>query len=192
MLRVVGGTLGGRRFAGPPGSGTRPMSERVREALASALESRDGIAGANVLDLFAGTGALSFESISRGAAQALLVEHDRKTARTIERSAAQLGIDDRVRVVSLDLFAAPDAVASRLAAAPEAPFGLAFVAPPYKDVPRTPPLVEALVRAQVFTTDSLVVLEHATRTPLDVPHGLVSVARYRYGDTSLLLAQVGP
>lgn len=166
------------------------MSERVREALASALEARNAVAGTSVLDLFAGTGALSFEAISRGAARALLVERDPRVARTIERSAASLGIAAETRVLRLDLLADPSAVAARLAAAPEAPFDLVFFAPPYADVPAAVPLVEALVPSGALTAEALVVLEHPTRTPLSVPAGLASVSRYRYGDTSLLLAQV--
>ncbi len=166
------------------------MAERVREALASALEARGAIAGASVLDLFAGTGALSFEAISRGAERALLVELDRRTGRTIEKSAAALGIGSQARVLPLDLWGDPATVAARLAAAPEAPFSLVFVAPPYKDVSRIPSLVGAVVRAGALTEEAFVVLEHPTRTPLDPPVGLATVARYRYGDTSLILAQV--
>ena len=168
------------------------MSERAREALASALASRGALAGASVLDLFAGTGALSFEAISRGAARALLVERDRAVARTIGESAKQLGIAAEVRVLSLDLLADPESVAERVAESAEAPFSLIFVAPPYRDVPRISPLVTAVVRCGALTEGAWVVLEHATRTPLEAPEGLAEAARYRYGDTSILLAQVAP
>ena len=79
-MRIVGGSLGGRRFSGPPGDATRPTSERVREAIASALDARGWIEGAVVLDLFAGTGALAFEALSRGADRAFLVERSRPLA----------------------------------------------------------------------------------------------------------------
>ena len=75
-MRIVGGRLSGRRFGATKGRGTRPTSDRVREALASALDARAAFDQASVLDLFAGTGALSFEALSRGAAEAVLVDRD--------------------------------------------------------------------------------------------------------------------
>src|SRR5689334_16347957 len=90
-VRIVGGRLGGRRIAPPPGNVTRPTSERVREALTSALSARGAIEGARVVDLFAGTGALGFEMLSRGASQVLFVERDARVAEHI-RSAAE-GLD---------------------------------------------------------------------------------------------------
>lgn len=166
------------------------MGDRVREALASALASRGAFDDAVVLDLFAGTGALSFESISRGASRALLIERDRRVARTIEQSAATLGITDATRVESIDLLADPERVAARLAQSPEAPFSLVFVAPPYKDVTLVSSLVTALARSGSIQPDGWIVLEHPTRTSLEVPDGLAERTRYRYGDTSILLAQV--
>ena len=187
-MRIVGGALRGRRFAGPPGTGTRPMSDRVREALASALASRGAFEDAKVLDLFAGTGALAFESLSRGAARAALVERDRRVARTIEESAQTLGLSDRARIVhGMDLLGPAETVAAKLAAFPEAPFSLVFVAPPYKDVGATVPLVRALTGSGALAPEGWVVFEHPTRTALQVPDGLAEEARYRYGDTSILL-----
>src|SRR5690625_5872828 len=82
MPRIIAGALGGRFVPGPPGRGTRPTADRVREALFSRLDGWDTLQGARVLDLFAGTGVLSFESISRGAADAVMVEmQDRKSTR---------------------------------------------------------------------------------------------------------------
>lgn len=82
MTRIVAGVAGGRRLA-VPGQGTRPTSERVREALFSALESRMELDGAAVLDLFAGSGALGLEALSRGAASAVLVESDARAAAVV-------------------------------------------------------------------------------------------------------------
>ena len=164
------------------------MSDRVREALASALASRDAFEDAAVLDLFAGTGALAFESLSRGARCAVLVERDRRVARTIAESAGTLGLADRARVVAgMDLLGAAEPVVEEVAAFPEAPFSLVFVAPPYKDVPATVPLVSTLAASGVVAEGGFLVFEHATRTALAVPDGLAEDARYRYGDTSILL-----
>ncbi|MBO0848934.1 MAG: RsmD family RNA methyltransferase, partial [Pseudonocardia sp.] len=82
MTRIIAGTVGGRRIVVPAG-GTRPTSERVREALFSALDAEPGLAGAAVLDLYAGSGALGLEALSRGAAHALFVESDRRAAATL-------------------------------------------------------------------------------------------------------------
>ena len=107
-MRIVGGRLSGRRFGAPGGRGTRPTSDRVREALGSALEARGAFDGARVLDLFAGTGALSFEALSRGAATAVLVDRDPGAIRQIKRSASQLGLAEDVRALRLDLLPDPE------------------------------------------------------------------------------------
>jgi 16S rRNA (guanine966-N2)-methyltransferase len=102
-MRIVGGTLGGRRIAPPSGNLTRPTSERVREALASALEARDAIADARVLDLYAGTGALGFEMLSRGAAKLVCVERDARMAEHIRRGAQSLDVSGQVEVLREDV-----------------------------------------------------------------------------------------
>ena len=86
-MRIVGGRLSGRRFGAPGGRGTRPTSDRAREALGSALESRGAFDDAHVLDLFAGTGALGFEALSRGASDAVMVDCDPRVVRQIKQSA---------------------------------------------------------------------------------------------------------
>src|SRR5919206_4033417 len=91
MARIVAGTLGGRRLTAPPGRDTRPTSDRVREALFSILGPVDG---ADVLDLFAGSGALGLEALSRGAAHATFVESDREACRTINRNLDKLGLEN--------------------------------------------------------------------------------------------------
>jgi len=91
VTRIIAGTVGGRRIAVPP-SGTRPTSDRVREALFSALEAGPGLAGASVLDLCAGSGALGIEALSRGAAHGLFVESDRRAAGTLRANLADLGL----------------------------------------------------------------------------------------------------
>lgn len=91
MTRIIAGALGGRRLAVPP-AGTRPTSDRVREALFSALEHDPGLAGVDVLDLCAGSGALGIEALSRGARYALFVESDRRAAAVLRRNLADLGL----------------------------------------------------------------------------------------------------
>ncbi|MDT7608102.1 MAG: rRNA (guanine966-N2)-methyltransferase, partial [Pseudonocardiales bacterium] len=91
VTRIIAGAVGGRRIAVPP-SGTRPTSDRVREALFSSLEAGPGLRGAAVLDLCAGSGALGIEALSRGAAHALFVESDKRAAATLRRNLADLGL----------------------------------------------------------------------------------------------------
>lgn len=185
-MRIVGGELGGRRF-GRPGPHTRPTSERVREALASALEARDAFADAQVLDLYAGTGALGFEALSRGAKQAVLVEGDTGAVRDIKRSAAWLGVSERVRVLRLGLEGGAAATAERLATACPGPFDLIFADPPYARSHALPPLLDALVDRGLVAAEAYVVVEHARNRPPAGTIRLASEASYRYGDTAVAL-----
>lgn len=182
-MRIVGGTLSGRRFRGPPGDATRPTSERVREAIASALEARGALEGAVVLDLFAGTGALAFEALSRGAARAVLVERDRRVAAAIARSAEELGLDARSEVVVADLETAPARWIPRLAGR----FDLVFCDPPYARVDRALELLTALLDAGAMAADVTIVLEHGPRDAPVIPRGFEALRSYRYGDTAVLL-----
>jgi 16S rRNA (guanine966-N2)-methyltransferase len=105
-MRVVGGTARGRLLVAPRGSATRPTSDRVREAMFSMLESDGLVKGRSVLDLFAGSGALGIEALSRGASSATLVERDARAIATISRNLAALGENScRARVVGTDVFA---------------------------------------------------------------------------------------
>lgn len=188
-LRIVGGRLGGRRFAGPKSAAVRPTSERVREAVASALEARGAIEGAEVVDLFAGTGALAFEALSRGAARATVVDRDRRLLRALERTARDLGLAENVRSVCVDLLKDPDRAAETLASA--GPFTLVFVDPPYAQVDAAARLLDALIDRGTLAEGAWVVLEHASSGPAPAV-GLASVTRYRYGDTGVELGTVPP
>ena len=177
MTRIIGGVAGGRRLGTPPGARTRPTSDRVREALFSALESERGtLAGARVLDLYAGSGALGLEAASRGAETVVAVESDRRTARLIGENARGLGL--RCQVVAQP--------AERWLAGPDdRRFDIVLADPPY-------PLGNPdLVRALALLVDRLapgatVVVERSARTPEpDWPTGLELVRRRDYGETTL-------
>ena len=103
-MRVVAGLAGGRRLRAPAGRKVRPTSERVREALFNSLGSLDAVDGATVLDLFAGTGALGIEALSRGAAAATFVDADIEAVRAIKDNLAVTGLGERARVVHADVF----------------------------------------------------------------------------------------
>lgn len=182
MPRIIAGELGGRTVPGPPSSRTRPTSDRVREAVFSRLQGWDAIAGRRVLDLYAGTGALAFEALSRGALDAVLVEAHARTAAQITRTAHDLGLADRARVQS----ARAEAAAAALAAAVgrgEAPFGLVLIDPPY-DVP-TSALEELLVALRpALEPDAVVAVERSSRSaPLVWPAEYADDGTKAYGET---------
>jgi 16S rRNA (guanine966-N2)-methyltransferase len=185
-LRIVGGRLGGRHIAAPRGQSTRPTSERVREGIASALEARGWIEGARVLDLFAGTGALSFEALSRGASHAVMVDKDAPLTRTIEKGARELGVDRQVRVLAFDLEREPRAFIARLP--DDALFDLVFLDPPYARVEVVTPLLAALSESGKLLPGAAIVVEHARRAPPTLPDGFSAIATYRYGDTAVILS----
>jgi 16S rRNA (guanine966-N2)-methyltransferase len=122
-LRIIGGELGGRRLVSPPGRGTRPTRAAVRESWFNALGPE--LAGATVLDLFAGTGALGIEALSRGAGSAEFVEADSRTYRILRRNLEALELVDRARSRRVDVF-------RRLADVAEREFDIALADPPYE------------------------------------------------------------
>lgn len=184
MTRVIAGVAGGRTLRTPPGSGTRPTSDRVREALFSALDARDAVHGARVLDLYAGSGALGLEAASRGASSVVLVESDRRAADVIARNVRDLDLPG-IRVVRATVAAAlaPDPGPSDAA-------DLVLVDPPY-DVDE-PSLAAVLARlaAGWLAPVGLVVVERSTRSPEPTwPTGIERSGKPRtYGDTTVWFA----
>lgn len=185
-MRVIGGKLSGRRFGAPDGRGTRPTSDRVREALSSALQSRGAFEHAVVLDLFAGTGSLSFEALSRGASSAVAVDGDSKVVRTLQESATELGVAADMQVLRLDLLGDPEKVVRRLPEV-EGGFSLVFVDAPYANIDSVPGLLEALVSQGRLSTDPWIVVERPASHAWVWPNGLAPEADYRYGHTGISL-----
>ncbi len=188
MTRIIGGTAGGRTLRTPPGDRTRPTSDRVREALFSAVQSALGpLDGLRVLDLYAGSGAVGLEARSRGASAVTLVEQDRRTAMLVGRNARAVGLADGVEVVT-------GAVARHLAGQPEAGYDLVFSDPPYA-VARGEVEADLVALAQGgwLLDDALVVVERSRRDQeLTWPPGF-EVGRVRaYGETSLSFATWTP
>lgn len=181
MTRIVAGIARGHRLDVPPGRGTRPTSERVREAVFSTIESlRGGLGGARVLDFYAGSGALGLEALSRGAAHALLVEADARAARTIRANVSALGLDGAEVVVGR--------VERVVAAASELPaYDLVLADPPYALADGE--LAEVLVRAREngwFSPDVVIAVERPTRRgDLRWPPGFAAERSRRYGDTEV-------
>lgn len=180
MTRIIAGSAGGRRIRVPTGTGTRPTSDRVREALFSALESELGtLAGLRFLDLFAGSGAIGIEASSRGAGHVTLVEHDKRAASIIRRNCDELGLS------GCDVIAVP---AERLLSAPPvAPYDVIFADPPYTMADQAvADLLGRLVSNGWAGPGALLVVERSSRGPDLVWPGSVTSDRVRkYGETVL-------
>jgi 16S rRNA (guanine966-N2)-methyltransferase len=182
-VRVVAGRLGGRRLRSVPGGATRPTSDRVREALFAVLGER--VAGARVLDLFAGTGALAIEALSRGARSAVLVEQAAPAVAVIRANLDTLGLGGvaTVRRTRAETF---------LRGQRDGPFDLVFLDPPYAvPVGLLAGLLARLARG-ALAPGAVVVVEAAARAePPPWPPGLLPERPRRYGDTALHLATFG-
>lgn len=186
MTRIIGGSAGGRRLLTPRGSATRPTSDRVREALFSAIESWCGsLSGLRFLDLYAGCGAVGLEAWSRGAGVVTLVEQDRRTADLITSNARSLGFP------RAEVLRAP--VASVLHRTPPASYDVVFSDPPYPLADeRVVEDLNALVAHRWLVPDALVVVERSARSPrLQWPDGLVGDRERSYGETTLWYGHAG-
>ena len=186
MTRIIAGLAKGRRLAVPP-AGTRPTSDRAREGLFSSLGSLlgrtsggpDALTGLRFLDLYAGSGAVGLEALSRGAAAVSLVEQDRSAAATVSANLAAVGLPGAVvERVPVERF---------LAVAPTGPgFDAVFADPPY-DLPddAVNAVLTALVAHGWLTAEAVVVVERATRSGWAWPAGWVAERHRRYGEATL-------
>jgi 16S rRNA (guanine966-N2)-methyltransferase len=181
-VRVTGGRLGGRRLRAAP-AGTRPSADRVRVALFTRLGDLDG---ASVLDLYAGTGTLGIEAISRGARDVVFIEHAPRSLAVLRANVAALGLDASARVIAADAARGVERLGRE-----GARFDLVLLDPPYAagEVGRA---LEALVAARVLAPHAVVVVESGRRHPVPSVAGLTPLDERRYGDsviTQLVAAQ---
>ncbi|KQQ14172.1 16S rRNA (guanine(966)-N(2))-methyltransferase RsmD [Methylobacterium sp. Leaf123] len=181
-MRIVGGEWRGRRLVGPKAEGIRPTSDRLREALFNVLAHAydDAVEDAVVLDLFAGTGALGFEALSRGAARALFVDEGRQAGTLIRAAIAALGCEDRARLIQRD--------ATRLGPAPEAA-SLVFCDPPYRKN-LAPAALTAAVQGGWLSPGALVLVEEAAEAGPVLPPGFEELERRSYGETVVTFARL--
>ena len=180
MTRIIGGEARGRRIKAPTGATTRPTSDRVREALFSAVDAAVGsLSGLRFLDLYAGSGAVGLEARSRGAGVVTLVEQDRRTAAVIRENVRTLGVSKVEVLVS--------ATARALAQPPRAPYDVVFCDPPYAlSAPAVEADLAALVDQGWLAHEALVVVERSSRGPGPAwPAGLAGERARRYGETTL-------
>ncbi len=177
IVRVIAGSHGGRRLKAPPGRATRPTSDRVREALFSTLGALDG---ERVLDLFAGSGALGIEALSRGAGRAVFVERDARAAEVLRGNLAALGFGrDRAELRRGEALAA-----LRTARERGEFYDLILIDPPYGDAAKLGGKLSALL-APVLAPEARVVTESDRRAPLGLDAPIAT--ERRYGDTSITI-----
>ncbi|MFV2195910.1 16S rRNA (guanine(966)-N(2))-methyltransferase RsmD [Nocardiopsis sp. LOL_012] len=185
MTRIIAGAAGGRRIEAPDGRTTRPTSDRAREALFASVRSDLGdLEGTRVLDLYAGSGAVGLEALSRGAAHALLVEADTRAARVVRGNIALLGLPG-ARLVA-------DRVERVLAGGnPDEPYDLVFADPPYAVTDDAVTAVLAdLVEHGWLARDAVVVVERSKRgAPPHWPEGLGFDRKRGYGEAVLWYAR---
>lgn len=155
-MRIIGGALRGRRFIAPE-EGVRPTSDRVREAIFSALQSRGLLSEARVLDAFCGSGAFAFESISRGAQRATLVDNSPAVLKALRKNIAELDLHAKVDVRKVDLFSKAQKAFHKTDI-----FDLVFIDPPYARVSELEPVFEAL---RPHAENACIVLEQDRRAP---------------------------
>jgi 16S rRNA (guanine966-N2)-methyltransferase len=181
-VRVIAGILGGRRLKAPRGRDTRPTSDRVRESLFMALEPLDG---QRVVDLFAGSGALGIEALSRGASRADFVEREAAARRVLEENLESLGLVECSRVWALELPRGLDRLGGELAQA-----DLVLADPPYGGGPARG-VLEALGRQGIMKPGARMVLEHHAKDEVPESSGCLARVRARqYGETMVSTYQV--
>jgi 16S rRNA (guanine966-N2)-methyltransferase len=182
-MRIVGGRLRGRVLKAPPSRAIRPTSERLRESIFDILEHRfpGQIEGARVVDLFAGSGALGVEALSRGARFALFVDNSAEARAVLRANVEALALGGVTRIWRAD--------ATRLGSAPAGgPFALAFLDPPYGHGLAGPALA-SLVEGGWLEPNALCVVEEAAKADIDAPVGLARVDERTYGDTRIVIFQ---
>ncbi|QQR90538.1 MAG: RsmD family RNA methyltransferase [Myxococcales bacterium] len=189
-MRVTGGQWRGRKLIPPKTMNTRPTTDRAREGICSALASRDCIKDANVLDLFAGTGAVSFEFLSRGASHSTLIESDSAMRNTIVRNAEALGSKQSIHVATINLTLASSRALDDLLRVTQGPFDLVYADPPYRQFTDFLPLFHLIAASSLVTAGSLFLLETASSTKADFTSPFSDAKPYRYGDTTIWLLTI--
>jgi 16S rRNA (guanine966-N2)-methyltransferase len=190
MTRIIGGIAGSRKLASPA-KATRPTSDRIRESMFSRLDSRDSLDGARVLDLYAGTGALALEAISRGAVLAHMVERDGKAAavcvanaKSVQKAITEEDFEAETKVIN-------KSVQSFLAAPTESNFTIVFIDPPYEiDNDEVVSNLDALL--PILNPEAIVAVERSSRSEKpEFPSKYELVDEKNYGDTVVYWLELG-
>ncbi len=184
-MRITGGRLRGRILKSPPSDAVRPTSDRLRETVFNILAHAYGnpVEGARVLDVFAGTGAMGLEALSRGASFAFFVEQSVTACAIIRANVQALGVEGTSRVLRRD--------ACKPGIAPQGQkFDLVFLDPPYGRG-LAPPALAALRNGGFLAKDALLVIEEFAAAKIDLPDGFALLESRRYGETRIVLASAG-
>lgn len=181
-MRIIAGCARGRILKGPKGPGIRPTSDKVKESLFSILAG--AIPGAEVLDLFCGSGALSLEAISRGAASALLVDSGKEALSLARSNTAALGFHEKTKILPLRI---DSKIADKLV--PHGRFSIIFADPPYAEV--SPEELLTWIRPSLLKPDGILVIEHDRRSAAPEQHDdFCRVDQRKFGDTMLSFYRV--
>lgn len=178
-MRIISGEARGRTLFAPPGDQTRPTSDKIRGSLFNILGSR--VMDAQVLDLFGGTGALSLEALSRGAAHAVIADSSRQAIEVIRRNAANVlkdELDARALILKMDYRSAISGLGGRR-------FDLVFLDPPYRMLDAYADAMERLQRAGALNEDARIVAERSSSARIRVPEGFEIYDSRSYGETSI-------
>ncbi len=178
-MRITGGSFRGRRLKGPRGRSLRPTSDMVRKAIFDVL-GPEGAKGRRVLDLFAGSGALGFEALSRGAQEVVFVEKDKGAADLIKQNIQALDVLERTRVFNLEAKKAIRVLAERGWS-----FDLILLDPPYKEEKSSEVVLREIIDRGILVPGGVLVLEHSALRAPSPPEGLNPVRVKRYGDTAV-------
>ncbi len=175
-MRIIAGHLRGRRLRAPQGMATRPTTDRVREAWFSMLGPLDGL----VVDLYAGTGALGFEALSRGATRVIFVENSRDAQKVIEHNAKTLGVSERITLVGSTVEAATNHLRR------QGPFDLVLTDPPWTHMHSAELALRRILRADLLTVDGRIVLGHPKGKPVTLASdsGLQEDKQRNWGDSA--------
>ncbi len=177
MLRVISGKYGKRLLKQPPLEITRPTMDRVKEAFFSMIQF--DVPGSVVLDLFAGSGSLSIESVSRGAAKAIAVEKSREAIKIIQDNIASLGISN-ISLIQAD-------VLEYLPRLHGSKFDFIFMDPPYKETGLCNASLEAIIQNGLLKTGGLIILETSSLSDIHIPDGLAIQKQSKYGTSNVIL-----
>jgi len=178
-MRVIAGQFRSRQLKSLKGLALRPTSDRLRETLFNVLAPL--IVDSRFLDVFAGTGAIGIEALSRGAAEAVFIESHQPAASLIKQNLSSLGIRAGVSVLAMDAVRGLE----KLAAKPGGKFDLAYIDPPYADAAQYAQVLEAIAKSPLFHPESRIAVEHRRAFDLPAVAGLSMVRRLEQGDAAL-------
>ena len=177
-LRIISGTARGVSLKTSKVSFLRPTTDRVRSAIFSILESKQVLLGAQVLDLYAGTGSLGIESLSRGAKFSYFVEKDRKLSELVKENASKAGFEDNATVINSPVDSALDSL--------NGPFDLIFMDPPYQIADQIAGNVSKIIERNLLSHNGSIVIEHSTKSELNITENMLDQTMERkYGDTTI-------